>query len=63
MKIVLIVVAVACFAIAGLYAAGVLQFGAHSLGPHFKHAAAFAILGVVALVGLRFQSSESGTAR
>jgi hypothetical protein len=63
MKFLPIAVAVVAFVIAGLYGAGLLQLGAHTPGPHFKHAAVFAVLGVLALVWLRFQSNESGASR
>jgi hypothetical protein len=60
MKVLPIVVAVACFAVAGLYGAGILQIGAHTPGPHMKHAILFGILGLLSLVWMRFQSNQSG---
>lgn len=59
MKLVAIVLAVAFFLIAALYATGVLQIGAHEAGPHLKHAVLFAILGVLSLVWMRFQSTAT----
>ncbi len=63
MKIVPIVVAVLFFIIAGLYGAGLVQFGTHTAGPHIKHAVLFGGLGVLALVWARFQSNQSTPAR
>jgi hypothetical protein len=59
MKIVALVIALVCFALAVGYAAGAVQFGAHAPGPHYKHAVVFAVLGVCALVWMRFQSGAS----
>jgi hypothetical protein len=50
--------AVVFFIVAILYATGILQIGAHDPGPHYKHAVLFAILGVLSLVWMRFQSSS-----
>jgi hypothetical protein len=55
MKIVALVVALICFALAVGYGSGT----AHTPGPHVKHAVVFAVLGVVALVWMRFQSGAS----
>jgi hypothetical protein len=49
--------AVVFFIIAILYATGTLQYGAHEPGPHAKHAVLFALLGVLSLVWMRFQTS------
>jgi hypothetical protein len=59
MKIVALVVALICFALAVGYGSGTVQFAAHTPGPHVKHAVVFAVLGVVALVWMRFQSGAS----
>ena len=60
MKFVPIGIAVLLFLIAGLYGAGLIHLGAHTPGPHLKHAILFAGLGVLALVWARFQSNQSG---
>ena len=57
MKSLALVLAIVFFIIAILYAIGTLQYGAHEPGPHLKHAVLFAILGVLSLVWMRFQSS------
>jgi hypothetical protein len=63
MKIVALVAALVCFVLAALYATGNLQGGAEHVH-HYKHAVVFAVLGVVALVWMRFQSGASApTAR
>jgi hypothetical protein len=63
MKFIPIAVAVVFFLIAGLYGAGLIQIGAHTPGPHIKHAVLFAGLGVLALVWARFQSNQTGATR
>jgi hypothetical protein len=63
-KILALVVAIVCFALCIGYASGVVQFAAHTPGPHYKHAVVFAVLGVLGLVWMRFQSGASApTAR
>ena len=62
MKPLALALAVIFFIIAILYGTGVLQYGAHETashpgGPHLKHAVLFAILGVLSLVWMRFQST------
>jgi uncharacterized membrane protein YtjA (UPF0391 family) len=50
-------VALVLFVVAALYWTGTLQLGASHPGPHHSHAILFAILGILALVWMRFQSS------
>jgi len=54
-----VVIALVCFALAALYWLGTLQFGASHSGPHHLHAIVFGIIGILALVWLRFQSGAS----
>ncbi len=62
MKALALGLAAVCFLAAALYATGVLQLGAHESGVHIKHAVLFAILGVLALVWLRFQGAKTSGA-
>jgi hypothetical protein len=59
MKSLAVILAVVFFAIAILYWTGTLQIGAHEGGPHHKHAVLFAVLGILALIWYRFQSTAS----
>lgn len=59
MKAIALLLAIVFFIVAILYGVGVLQIGAHEPGPHVKHAVLFAILGVLSLVWMRFQSNSS----
>ena len=59
MKILAIAIAVVCFILAALYATGNLQIGAHEAGRHLKHAILFTVLGILALVWMRFQSGSA----
>lgn len=63
MKIVALALAVIFFIIAILYAAGVLQVGSHHGGRHISHAILFAVLGILSLVWMRFQTGASRTPR
>jgi ABC-type transport system involved in multi-copper enzyme maturation permease subunit len=58
-KAIALLLAIVFFIVAILYGVGVLQIGAHEPGPHVKHAVLFAILGVLSLVWMRFQSNSS----
>jgi hypothetical protein len=58
MKLVALGAALVCFVLAGLYATGNLQGGPEHVH-HMKHAVVFAVLGIVALVWMRFQSGAS----
>ena len=58
MKPLAIGLAVVFFLVAVLYGTGALQVGAHEGGPHVKHAVLFAILGVLSLVWMRFQTGS-----
>lgn len=51
-----LVVAIVFFALAVLYWTGLLQVGVSHPGPHRTHAILFALIGLLALVWLRFQS-------
>jgi hypothetical protein len=59
MKIVALVVALACFAVAAAYWQGALQLFASHPGPHHIHGVVFAVCGLLALVWMRFQSGAS----
>ncbi|GAC1306161.1 MAG: hypothetical protein NVS2B3_13380 [Vulcanimicrobiaceae bacterium] len=61
MKILAIAIAVVCFVVAALYATGTLQLGAHEAGRHVKHAILFTVLGILALVWMRFQSGQTAS--
>ncbi len=63
MKPLALILAVACFIIAVLYATGALQIGAGHPGRHISHAALFAVLGILALVWYRFQSNSATNLR
>jgi hypothetical protein len=58
MKLLALVVAVVCFLLAIVY---LLPSG--PLGHHVKHAVVFAILGLLALVWMRFASRSSSAGR
>ncbi len=58
MKPLALVLAVVFFIIAALYLLGILQIGASHPGRHVSHAILFAVLGVLSLVWMRFQSSS-----
>jgi hypothetical protein len=55
MKLLAIVIAIVCFAAAGGYWTGALQFGTSHAGPHHSHAILLGVIGVLALVWMRFQ--------
>ena len=57
MKLVAVLLALICFALAAGYWTGALQFGASHGGTHHLHALVLAIAGVLALVWLRFQNA------
>ncbi|MBV8152091.1 MAG: hypothetical protein JO101_12260 [Candidatus Eremiobacteraeota bacterium] len=57
MKALAVLIAIVCFILAILYWTGTLQVGAAEPGPHHKHAVLFAVLGIIALIWFRFQSS------
>ena len=59
MKLLALVIAVVAFVAAVLYWTGSLQVGATHPGPHHTHAILFAVIGVLALVWIRFQSPKS----
>ncbi|MBC5809296.1 MAG: hypothetical protein GIW95_00335 [Candidatus Eremiobacteraeota bacterium] len=59
MKPLAIVLAIVCFALAVAYWTGALQFGASHPGPHHLHAVLFAVLGVLALVWMRFAGART----
>jgi hypothetical protein len=59
MKLLALVVALVCIALAICYWFGVLQLGASTPGPHHKHALVFAAIAVVALLFSRFQSGAA----
>jgi len=59
MKNLLRALAVVCFVLAVLYWMGSLQIGASHPGPHHTHAIVFAIVGVLVLVWVRFQSGAA----
>jgi hypothetical protein len=61
MKILAIVLAVICFVAAGLYGTGHFPGTHHKV--HVTHAAAFGILGLLALVWSRMQGSSSTAPR
>ncbi len=64
MKALSILLALAFFALAGLYWTGALQFVVHHPGgPHHKHAVLFAGLGILSLIWFRFQTSTPSQAR
>lgn len=63
MKVVALALAAIFFLLAVLYALGLVQLGASEPGHHFKHAALFAVLGVLSLVWMRFQSASTTGAR
>ncbi|MGH7660198.1 MAG: hypothetical protein ACRENA_04680 [Vulcanimicrobiaceae bacterium] len=64
MKALSIVLAIAFFALAGLYWTGAVQFGVHEAsGPHHKHAVLFAALGILSLIWFRFQTSSPSRVR
>jgi hypothetical protein len=64
LKVLSIALAVVFFLISALYLAGVLQIGVSEAahGPHLKHAVLFAVLGVLSLVWMRFQSKSASPA-
>ena len=57
MKALALLIAIVCFIAAVLYWTGTLQIGASHPGPHHTHAIVLAIVAVLALVWLRFQSA------
>jgi hypothetical protein len=57
MKVLAALLALLCIAIAALYWTGALQFATSHPGPHHTHAIVLALVGVLALVWLRFQSA------
>ena len=61
MRILAVLVALACFTLAVLYWIGAVQWFASHPGPHHGHAALFGGLGVLALIWLRFQSGKRAT--
>ena len=60
MKALPVALAVICFIIAALYLLGILQVGASHPGRHISHAVVFAVLGLLSLVWMRFQSASAG---
>ncbi len=61
MKILATGLAAAFFVVAILFATGTLQIGTHEPGPHYKHAILFALLGLLSLLWLRFQSNTAAS--
>ena len=61
MKVVAVVLALGCFAVAVLYWNGSLQLFTSHPGPHHSHGALFAALGVLALIWLRFLGPKTTT--
>ena len=62
MRIAAIAIAVVLFAIALLYAFGVLQIGAHDAAPgkhHYGHFVLFTVLAALSLVWARFQKTAT----
>jgi hypothetical protein len=57
MRVLAVIIALGCFALAVAYWTGALQFGTSHPGPHHLHAIVFAIAGILACVWLRFQSA------
>ena len=55
----LVVVALVCFVVAGLYATGHLELLTSSGGSHFKHGVLFAGLGVLSLVAANFMRARA----
>ncbi len=58
MKPLPLILAIVFFIIAILYLLGVLQIGASHPGRHVSHFVLFAVLGVLSLVWMRFQSNR-----
>lgn len=58
---ILIVVALVCFVLAGLYATGHLELLTSSAGNHYKHGVLFAGLGVLSLVAANFVRARADT--
>jgi hypothetical protein len=59
MKMIAAAVALVFFVLAILYWTGMLQIGASHPGHHHAHAIVFFVLGILALVWMRFQSGAS----
>ena len=59
MKAFAVVLAIVFFVIALLYLLGLLQLGTSHPGRHVSHAALFAVLGVLSLVWMRFQTGTA----
>jgi len=59
MRLLAVVVALVCFVLAVLYWTGSLQLATSHPGPHHTHAIVLALVGVLALVWLRFQSGAA----
>ena len=57
MKFLALLIALVCLVAAVLYWTGALQLGTAHPGPHHTHAIVAAIIGILALVWLRFQSA------
>jgi hypothetical protein len=57
MKVLAVVGALVCFVLAVLYWTGSLQLGSSHPGAHHLHAVVLAVIGILALVWLRFQSA------
>jgi len=61
LKAIALTLAVICFVVAILYLLGILQICTAHPGRHVSHAVLFAVLGVLSLVWMRFQSNVSST--
>jgi len=61
LKALALALAVIFFIVAILYLLGILQIGASHPGRHISHAVLFAVLGVLSLIWMRFQSAAPGT--
>ena len=59
MKAFAVVLAIVFFVIALLYLLGLLQLGTSHPGRHVSHAVLFAVLGVLSLVWMRFQTGTA----
>jgi len=59
MKLLALVLALICFALAIAYWTGAVQLGAATPGPHHKHAIVFGVVGILALVWMRFLSGAA----
>jgi ABC-type transport system involved in multi-copper enzyme maturation permease subunit len=61
LKALALALAVIFFIVAILYLLGILQIGASHPGRHISHAVLFAVLGVLSLIWMRFQSAAPST--